>query len=57
MRGWAGVTANSVGTLLSVHGEDVEVKFPECDNWKGLLSELERVRPITVGDKVRASIT
>lgn len=54
--GWAGVTHNSKGTLLSVNGDDVVVNFSECDEWRGLLVELERVRPISVGDKVRVSI-
>ncbi|XP_067945984.1 uncharacterized protein [Watersipora subatra] len=52
-RGWAGVTPTSVGTLMSVNDGEVEVNFPECNNWKGLLEEIERTRPITVGDKVK----
>lgn len=52
-RGWAGVTSSSIGTLLSISDEDVLVHFPECANWQGLLSEIERVRPMIVGDKVR----
>ena len=55
--GWAGVTHNSVGTLLSVNGEDVVVNFTECKEWRGLLTELEKVRPISVGDKVRVNFS
>ena len=55
--GWAGVTHNSVGTLLSVNGEDVVVNFTECKEWRGLLTELEKVRPISIGDKVRVSFS
>ena len=55
-RGWAGVTPNSIGTLLSVNGDEVVVKFPECDQWQGLLTEIEHVRPIIVGDKVKVSL-
>ena len=51
--GWAGVKHNSVGTLLSVNGEDVVVNFTECKEWRGLLTELEKVRPISIGDKVK----
>ena len=52
-RGWAGVTQSSVGTLVSVNSKDVEVMFPECEYWKGMLHEIERVRRITIGDQVR----
>jgi len=46
----------SVGTLLYSDGTDVMVNFPECTDWKGLVSEVERVRTcILVGDKVRVS--
>ena len=55
-RGWAGVTPHSIGTLLTVNGDEVLVDFPECDQWQGLLSEIEQVRPIIVGDKVRVSL-
>ena len=51
--GWAGVTHNSVGTLLSVNGKDVVVNFTECKEWRGLLTEIEKVRPISIGDKVK----
>lgn len=51
--GWAAVTPCSVGTLISVNGEDVQVNFPECENWRGLLLEIELIRPIILGDKVR----
>lgn len=54
-RGWAGVKAISVGTLVYVSGQDVEVDFPECKGWKGLLSELERTRRIIVGDTVQVN--
>ena len=54
-RGWAGVSPISIVTLISVHEGEVDVNFPECSNWKGSLAEIERVRPITVGDKVRVS--
>mmetsp|Transcript_699 Transcript_699/g.1481 ORF Transcript_699/g.1481 Transcript_699/m.1481 type:complete len:686 (-) Transcript_699:338-2395(-) len=41
--GWGGVTASSVGTVVSVRydGGLVFVRFPECDNWKGILTEVE----------------
>jgi len=50
------VTPVSVGTLLYSNGTDVMVNFPECTDWKGLISEIERVRThILVGDKVKVS--
>jgi len=56
VRGWCGVTPVSVGTLLYSNGTDVMVNFPECTDWKGLVSEIERVRTcILVGDKVKVS--
>ncbi|MCI4389756.1 hypothetical protein PGIGA_G00102190 [Pangasianodon gigas] len=59
------VTHKSVGVVKSVNDETVIVNFPEHKNWKGLLSEMERVtaaddsgisaqqRNIKVGDRVR----
>ena len=31
VRGWAGGTHTSVGTLLQVTGDNVKVNFPECN--------------------------
>ena len=53
VRGWAGVTPTSVGTLLQVTGDNVKVNFPECNEWQGLLVEIEATRRIICGDKVR----
>ncbi|XP_053344377.1 E3 ubiquitin/ISG15 ligase TRIM25-like [Clarias gariepinus] len=59
------VTHRSVGVIKSVTDETVVVDFPEHKNWKGLLSEMERVTAadvsevpaqqtkIKVGDRVR----
>ncbi|KAI5615168.1 hypothetical protein C0J50_3393 [Silurus asotus] len=56
------VTHRSVGVVKSLDKEIVIVDFPEHTNWKGLLSEMERVkvadepaqqRRFKVGDRVR----
>ena len=41
------------GTLVFKSETDVMVNFPECKGWSGLVSEIEKVRPVTVGDKVK----
>ena len=43
----------SEGTLVFISDTDVMVNFPECKGWSGLVSEIEKMRPVTVGDKVK----
>ncbi|KAF4071166.1 hypothetical protein AMELA_G00281900 [Ameiurus melas] len=40
---WGPITHQSVGVVMSISEETVIVAFPEHENWKGLLSEMERV--------------
>lgn len=51
--GWAGVTPVSVGKVVNIIGESVQVDFPECTAWRGVQTELERSRRIIVGDHVK----
>ena len=53
VRGWCEVKPVSEGTLVFISDTDVMVNFPECKGWSGLVSEIEKVRPVTVGDKVK----
>ena len=60
--GWNNVTHVHSGKLLAIkkgeNGEKAVVDFPTCRGrrWKGLLSELEKTRHITVGDLVQVDI-
>ena len=55
-RGWIGVTPISKGRLLSIDGDEVTVSFPEFAEWKGFLKEIEKTRPIVVGDEVKVGL-
>ena len=60
--GWNNVTHSHSGKLLAIkngeNGDKAVVDFPTCRSrrWKGLLSELEKTRHITVGDLVQVNI-
>lgn len=57
--GWQNINHADSGKILSIkgyHGEKAVVNFPSTGRrWKGMISELEKVRPITVGDLVQVS--
>ena len=61
--GWNNVTHADEGKLLAIKkgqfGEKAVVDFPPCRGrrWKGLLSELELSRQITIGDLVQVKKT
>ena len=54
--GWYGVKPSSIGTVIFVGDDYVTVNFPECPEWNGKLSEVERTRPVTIGDRVRITM-
>ena len=60
-RGWAGVTASSVGTVVAVGGDldgevEITVSFPECEEWIGFAKDLEIGQSPAVGEQVQVSL-
>ena len=60
-RGWAGVTASSVGTVVAVGSDldgevEITVSFPECEEWIGFAKDLEIAQSPAVGEKVQVRL-